>query len=258
LGNNIYALHLTQGTVKKPTFVLECGFHAREWIAPTTCCWIIAQLLTHPELLARSEWVVIPVLNVDGYDYTHTNDRLWRKNRQPNSGSSCVGTDLNRNFPYAWSGPGASGNPCSETYYGTSPFSAVEVAALRNLMTPFVAENRLISHFDIHSYGSMWMSPWEYTCNSLPSDYPAMAAAMQAAVTAVQAVNGNYYDFGSVCRVIYQTSGGSCDYTYGDGGVVHSYGLEAFGNNFTPAPSYIEYVGSEIWAGVYRTALEIL
>ena len=23
---------------------------------------------------------------------------MWRKNREPNSGSACVGTDLNRNF----------------------------------------------------------------------------------------------------------------------------------------------------------------
>lgn len=27
---------------------------------------------------------------------------MWRKNRKPNSGSSCVGTDLNRNFGFQW------------------------------------------------------------------------------------------------------------------------------------------------------------
>ena len=27
---------------------------------------------------------------------------MWRKNRQPNSGSSCVGTDINRNFDSEW------------------------------------------------------------------------------------------------------------------------------------------------------------
>ena len=31
-------------------------------------------------------------------------DRLWRKNRGNNAGSSCVGTDLNRNYDYNWSG----------------------------------------------------------------------------------------------------------------------------------------------------------
>ena len=31
-------------------------------------------------------------------------DRYWRKNREPNEGSVCVGTDLNRNWDANWSG----------------------------------------------------------------------------------------------------------------------------------------------------------
>ena len=31
-----------------------------------------------------------------------------RKNREPNAHSSCIGTDPNRNFDYAWSKGGAS------------------------------------------------------------------------------------------------------------------------------------------------------
>jgi hypothetical protein len=27
---------------------------------------------------------------------------MWRKNRSPSPGSSCLGTDLNRNFGYKW------------------------------------------------------------------------------------------------------------------------------------------------------------
>ena len=34
--------------------------------------------------------------------YTWTDDRLWRKNRRVNSGSGCVGVDLNRNFNNHW------------------------------------------------------------------------------------------------------------------------------------------------------------
>lgn len=29
---------------------------------------------------------------------TNTQDRLWRKNREPNENSACIGTDLNRNY----------------------------------------------------------------------------------------------------------------------------------------------------------------
>ena len=38
-----------------------------------------------------------------GFIHTHTTDRLWRKNRQPRSHNSCIGTDVNRNWPHYWS-----------------------------------------------------------------------------------------------------------------------------------------------------------
>ena len=34
----------------------------------------------------------------------HRQERLWRKNRKNNVGSTCVGTDLNRNYDYKWGG----------------------------------------------------------------------------------------------------------------------------------------------------------
>jgi len=257
-GNNIYALHLGKGASPKQTLVLHCGIHAREWITPTACCWIIDSLLKEPALLDSLEWVIIPVLNVDGYDYTHTTDRLWRKNRQPNPGSGCAGTDLNRNYGYAWSGPGASGNPCSETYYGSSAFSGPELHGLRDILQGLASQNRLAAYFDIHAYGALWMSPWGYTCNQVPSDYNEMNRVMTASITALRAVNGRTYAYGPICNTIYQTSGGSTDYTYGDLDAIHSYAVETFGNNFTPPPSFIGPIGREIWAGVRATALNAI
>jgi len=147
-GNQVYALHLGKEQAKqKPKFLIHCGIHAREWITPPTCCWIIDQMLNEDpvgkDLLDDFEFVIVPVLNVDGYDFSHTSNRLWRKNRQPNPGSTCVGTDLNRNFAYGWSGPGASNNPCSETYYGSAAFSGPEVALIRNLLSQYVNDGCL-------------------------------------------------------------------------------------------------------------------
>ena len=34
--------------------------------------------------------------------YTWSVDRLWRKNRSKNQGSSCRGVDLNRNYDDHW------------------------------------------------------------------------------------------------------------------------------------------------------------
>jgi len=261
-GDNIYALKLGEDPQNpKHTFVVQCGIHAREWISPSTCFWIIDQLLNKDpdggKLLDDWEWLFIPVLNIDGYDYTHTQNRLWRKNRQPNIGSSCIGTDLNRNYAYGWSGPGASGNPCSDTYYGSRPFSGPETQVIQTVLQKYVTEGRLESYFDIHSYGGLWMSPWGYSCSDIPIDYPVMDAVMKAAVDAVRTENGNSYAYGPICRTIYQASGGSTDYSYGDGGAIHSYALEAYGSSFTPAPSQIPLIGQEIYLGLKATCLGI-
>ncbi len=57
----------------------------------------------------REIWIV-PTVNPDGseYDIATGSYRSWRKNRQPNSGSSDVGTDLNRNWGYNWGCCGGS------------------------------------------------------------------------------------------------------------------------------------------------------
>ena len=57
----------------------------------------------------REVWIVFAV-NPDGaeYDLTGSPYRAWRKNRQPNAGSSAVGTDLNRNYGYHWDCCGGS------------------------------------------------------------------------------------------------------------------------------------------------------
>lgn len=48
-----------------------------------------------PRLLSYRH--IVPILNPDGYEYTHTCDRMWRKNKAKHGGV-CVGVDLNRNF----------------------------------------------------------------------------------------------------------------------------------------------------------------
>jgi len=63
------------------------------------------------------------MLNPDGYNYTWTTDRMWRKNRTPSPDGPCIGTDLNRNSDVAWGTTGASSNTCSNTYAGVAPFS---------------------------------------------------------------------------------------------------------------------------------------
>jgi len=252
LGNDIVGVRLA-GDTTKPVIFIHCTIHAREWITTTTCLWIIDSLLNvDPDgyhLIAEFQWFIVPILNVDGYDFTQTSDRLWRKSRAPNSGSTCIGTDLNRNFAYGWGGPGSSNNPCDQTYRGTSAFSTPEIAALRNFIKPFMDSGTLVIYMDIHSYGGQFASPWAYS-NNRPVDYPEMEQIMISATNAMYEINGRTYIYGPSSEVIYISSGGSKDWVYGDGGIIPSFSCECIGTNFVPPVSWIPGIGRELYAGM--------
>jgi len=233
-----------------PLYFIHCTIHAREWITTTTCCYIIEQLLTvDTTLLLDYHWIIVPVFNIDGYSFSHTgsNNRLWRKNRQPNSGS-CVGTDLNRNYAIGFGGPGSGPGQCEEIYRGVNAFSAPETLAESNFLLNYAGP--IAAFVDIHSYGGYFMSSWGYT-TALPPHYSAMNSLMVNSVAAIRAVNGRSYAYGSSANTIYLASGGSNDYTYGNSnlGIIPSFTIECFGNTFTAPVSSILPVGREVWAG---------
>ena len=88
------------------------------------------------DLLNTTEVWVVPVGNPDGYQYTFTNERLWRKNLRDNDGDGEItiadGVDLNRNFESHWGldEEGSSGIPSSGTYRGIAPNSEPETQAV--------------------------------------------------------------------------------------------------------------------------------
>jgi len=238
-----------------PYIYIHCTIHAREWITTPTCAYIVDTILnTDVYLLEDFNWVIVPVLNIDGYVYSHSNDRLWRKNRQTNSGSSCIGTDLNRNYGVAWGGSGSSPYPCDEIYRGASAFSAPETAAERTYIQNLINGGATVSAYvDIHSYGAYFMCPWGYT-TARPADYSAMNSFMITATNAIRGVNGRSYQYGSSAVVLYAAAGGSDDWAYGSEGVVASFTVECAGNNFTPPVSAIGPVAREVYAGIKALA----
>jgi len=259
-GNSIFGIRLglhAQG----PVFFINCGIHAREWITVTTCCYIIDQLLGEDpagdEILSRWSVIIVPILNIDGYDYTHNSDRLWRKDREPNPGSTCIGTDMNRNYGVGWGGSGSSPSACAETYRGGSAYSSFGIYYLVEYLNQFINSGRLVGFMDIHAYGAMFMCPWGNTYNLPPAqDYNRMYAEMEGACNDIYDVNGRTYAYGSVGNVIYLAAGGSNDWAYANGYCDSPYALEVFGSSFTPPTSWILAIGREIWAGVKKILLE--
>lgn len=105
-------------------------------------------------LVDKFDFYITPIVNPDGFVYSQTTDRLWRKNRQTVSGNSCVGRDINRNWPYKWEvAGGASTNPCSETYKGQAAGDSPENRALSAQVNQLRDSRGIRLYLDIHSYG---------------------------------------------------------------------------------------------------------
>jgi len=258
LGEEIEGLRI-RGANANPgkAIVYHGGQHSNEWIGVAVASYVLYELLdgygrdsTVTNLMNNIEWTIIPVLNVDGYRYTWTTNSGWRKNRQPNAGSTCIGIDNNRNWPYRWNNGGSSSDPCASNYHGPAPFFSPEPMRVYNYIESLQIEGKeVISYIDYHCCGLMWMSPWGYTCNDVPNDDVIQKEAGQIAVDAVRAVYGVSYAMGNICEVIYQASGSSADSTYGELNVTWSFALELRGSSqFNP--SLIIPNGEEIWAGV--------
>ncbi|CAJ0954943.1 unnamed protein product [Ranitomeya imitator] len=83
---------------------IDCGIHAREWIGPAFCQWFVKEAVntykTDPVMRKIMDLLyvyVMPVFNVDGYKYSWTHDRFWRKTRS-RMRFNCYGVDANRNW----------------------------------------------------------------------------------------------------------------------------------------------------------------
>lgn len=253
-------------TATKKIIYLEGCIHAREWIATTSVQFVLDRLLTLygedetvTKMMDKFVWVIVPVVNIDGYKFTWTDDRMWRKTRSPNGGL-CTGTDPNRNWDYHWCESGASRNPCSDSFCGSHAFSELCVQAVSN----WVYENRdrMLIFGDIHTYGSMFFGPWGWTCDEYPKDYDAQKAVFQPAVNALEEASGEkWLGYGTICQTIYAASGSSADWGYGAADITYSFGAEMQGNSFSPPASSILPYAKAWWAGMKvmgQTALNVL
>lgn len=151
---------------------IDGGIHAREWISPAAVTYVVNQLIedweNQPSYIQNIDWYVLPLANPDGYEYSHTNDRLWRKSRGGVGRGRCAGVDLNRNFGYKWGLQGASDRPCSEIFAGVRAFSEPETMAQKNFMATSAAN--FDGFLTFHSYGQYILYPWGYG-TVVPPDY---------------------------------------------------------------------------------------
>ncbi|KAJ0163190.1 Metallocarboxypeptidase A-like protein [Colletotrichum tanaceti] len=221
-GNAITGVHV-HGTASKgarPAVVLHSTVHAREWISTMANEYIAWNLLskysTDAEVRAfvdKYDFYIFPVVNPDGFIYTQTTNRLWRKNRQTTPGSTCIGHDINRNWPFQWSVTGgASTNPCDEDFKGVAQGDAPETAALSAWLARTKAAQGLKLFVDFHAYSQLFMTPYGYSCSAVSAKDAELQALARGAVAAIKAVHGTSYRYGPICSTIYKATGSSVDY----------------------------------------------
>nr|XP_057931887.1 carboxypeptidase A5 [Doryrhamphus excisus] len=213
-------LKFSTGGSKRPAIWIDTGIHSREWVTQASGAWFAKKIVTDygrdpvlTAILNKMDIFLEMVTNPDGYYYTHTNNRMWRKTRKPNPGSSCVGVDPNRNWDAGFGGPGASGNTCSETYRGPRAHSESEVKSI----VDFVKSHGNIKGFvSIHSYSQMLLYPYGYTRTPV-RDQAELHSLAKKAITDLASLYRTRYRYGSIINTIYQASGGTIDWTYNQG-----------------------------------------
>merc|ERR1712110_613671 len=211
-GRSMYSLEIGTGS---NIIAIDCGIHAREWISPAYCQWFIDQAISGRFAEYTNDMKSVqPVLNPDGYSYTWTNDRMWRKNRVQNQGSRCMGVDLNRNYEANWSGPDASANPCSESYYGTSEFSELESSNQRDYLDPYIKDGSMKAFLTFHSYGQYILHPYAKDYQSIPPNLNELKTVGDEMARLILNKNGKSYTVGASTEVLYAAAGGSDDWAY--------------------------------------------
>ncbi|EDX09568.1 GD14014 [Drosophila simulans] len=253
------------GKANKKVIFMDGGFHAREWISPAAVLYVIDQLVEQFEenahLLKDYDWVILPLVNADGYEHTQTGTlaRMWRKTRQPYTyaGQTCYGADPNRNFDFHWNEEGASSNPCADTYAGPTAFSEPETITVRDLMHSLA--DRGIMYLTIHSYGNYLLYPWGWT-SDLPENWEDLDAVARTGAEAIENATGTVYTYGSSTNVLYIAAGASDDYGYYAGfNVSITMELSGAGSiGFNPPVTRIDEFVTETWIGIRAMAEKVI
>ncbi|XP_048362875.1 mast cell carboxypeptidase A-like [Sphaerodactylus townsendi] len=225
----MYLLKVGKKNGRGKAIFMDCGIHAREWISPAFCQWFLKEATqtygkdqSMTNILDNMNFYILPVFNIDGYIWSWTQNRLWRKNRSKTSNSDCVGVDLNRNFGVAWGTVDSSSNPCKETYCGSSAESEPETKAVTTFIRNHLSSIK--AYLTVHSYSQMVLFPYGYTYDDAP-DHNKLNEVAKGAVKAISSLFGEEYKYGSSATTIYPSSGCSEDWAYSQG-IKYSFAFE--------------------------------
>ncbi|MBL3665820.1 zinc carboxypeptidase [Streptomyces sp. M2CJ-2] len=256
-GRDIVAIKISDNVTadeNEPEVLFTHHQHAREHLTVEMALYLLRELGAGygsdsriTDMVNGREIWIIPDLNPDGgeYDIATGSYRSWRKNRQPNSGSSYVGTDLNRNWNYRWGCcGGSSGSTSSETYRGSAPESAPEVKVVADFVRSRVVGGvqQIKAGVDFHTYSELVLWPFGYTYSDTTTGMTADDQAAFRTVGQKMAASNGYTPQQS--SDLYITDGSIDDYLWGThkifGYTFEMYPRSSSGGGFYPPDEVIE------------------
>ncbi|MFF1453247.1 M14 family metallopeptidase [Streptomyces sp. NPDC058274] len=256
-GRDIVAIKVSDNVAtdeSEPEVLLTFHQHAREHLTVEMALYLLRELGAGygsdsrvTSMVNNREIWIVPDLNPDGgeYDIATGSYRSWRKNRQPNSGSSYVGTDLNRNWNYKWGCcGGSSSSKSSETYRGASAESAPEVKVVADFVRGRVVggKQQITAGIDFHTYSQLVLWPFGYTTSDTATGMTADDRNAFAAVGQKMAASNGYTPEQS--SDLYITDGSIDDYLWGTQKIFdytfEMYPSSSSGGGFYPPDEVIE------------------
>ncbi|KOV91639.1 carboxypeptidase [Streptomyces sp. NRRL B-1140] len=255
-GRNIVAIKISDNVStdeSEPEVLFTHHQHAREHLTVEMALYLLRELTSGygsdsrvTGMVNNREIWIVPDINPDGgeYDIATGSYRSWRKNRQPNSGSSYVGTDLNRNWDYRWGCcGGSSGSASSDTYRGSAAESAPEVKVVSDFVRSRVVggKQQIKAGVDFHTYSELVLWPFGYTYSDTTTGMTADDNAAFKAVGRKMAASNGYTAEQS--SDLYITDGSIDDYLWGTH-KIFAYTFEMYprsgGGGFYPPDEVIE------------------
>ncbi|MFE0422763.1 M14 family metallopeptidase, partial [Streptomyces sp. NPDC058953] len=256
-GRDIVAIKVSDNVStdeNEPEVLFTAQQHAREHLTVEMALYLLRELgedygtdsrITNA-VNGREIWI-IPSINPDGseYDIATGSYRSWRKNRQPNTGSTAVGTDLNRNWNFRWGCCGGSStSPGSDTFRGRAAESAPEVKVVADFVRSRVVGGRqqIRTGIDFHTYSELVLWPYGYTYSDTAPGMTQDDRNAFAAVGQKMAASNGYTP--QQASDLYITDGSIDDWLWGDqrifGYTFELYPRGASGGGFYPPDEVIE------------------
>lgn len=248
-----------------PRYILvSAGLQGNERLAPAIALYIIHQLVENfrenSEFLQGYVWIIVPLVNPDGYEYSHNYEPTWQKSRRP-LGEGCFGVDLDRNFDFHW-GQGESPNEmsaCSSCYRGPNAFSEPETRSLRDLMLSFAARTGfyLSLQSDLTSTNkNQLLYPWRFSSLQSPQNQRLLRRVAKAGADAILFSTYTEYKMEMASNVNANAGGSSTDYALGKANIPIVLTM-ALPKMETPSRAILPVL-SEAWAGVRAMAGEVM